>query len=596
MNYRLIAAALVATSALAADTNRIAQLYEEGIALYWSGKIQDAAMKMADVINLSDRQDMGSRAEYMLEVLESKLNSNEVSALRGEIHKQYPVAAKFMDARRGLATPSPETFAALVDFALVAPTPGWRDRALQALFSQDWSDEIIARRLEAATILGDLAHESAFQDNPARVQRLHGQLLKEYVARADYSRQIQLRERSLQQNPAPDAVIALMQVYRTAGRPEDGFAFFTNAIRRTTAPEALGVALVRHMINANDIESARAALAATKDVIGPTNLALRLLESRILEESYDFRGALALLEGDAAELKRARAELRQKLPAHYDLEWSLPIKNAEDVDVDTMGRAHVMTTGPGHPDTSMSVALIDLNGETLRILPLAATGGRIFPPSGSAGSSFLLLPDGGYLAGQTVYLQSGEVRQTLSELGSGHFMSRQQGGAAWSPTEGLAIAIVGQGLWRYGEDYQPIFKAMDPENTRQPFIGVVWQGTNIVLIDHRRATHYDNQGIRIGVAEYTGESEDMRFRQFSARGGRARTDSEGLIYIASPVFRGVRVYDADFRFLTHIRAPNVQSCAIAPDGTVYVLHDFRLSRFIPKDGGPRALKGKDVRP
>jgi tetratricopeptide (TPR) repeat protein len=587
MKLSILAVTLAATSTMTVDTNRLAQVYEEGIRLYWSGDIKASALKMVDVMDQSPRQGLGNRAEYMLGILEAKLGSNDTAGLRAELHKRYPIIATFTEAQRGLTNPPMEGFSRMVDFAVVAPTPAWRRCALQALFAQDWSNEVIAGRLEAATLLADLADESAYTDNPPRLQRLHGQLLREYIARADYPRQIQLRERALKQDLSPEAVMALVNVYRTAGKPDEAFACYTNMLMRAPDPAALACAMTRSVFAAGDHAAARASLAVARTVVGSTNAALRVVESRMLEETYDYKAAAAIIEGDDPDLKRAREELRLRLPTHYELVWNVGVTGAIDVATDSLGYAHVAVnffrTTPG------AVALLNRQGETVRVLQLTMGGNR--PNFNQAQIPFLLMPDGGYLIGWTLYFANGEVRQAL-DLGQQQNFPRLDGSAAYSPSEGIVLATSWSGISRYGRDLQPVFKARDPEIVRQPYCSVVWIGTNFALVDFGKVTTYDNQGIRIRTLDLALGTQTQRYGFPSASGGRVTTDAEGVIYFASPSFRGVRIYDPDFRLLTHIPMANAESCAAAPDGSVYVLHDGQIAHFVPKDGGARALMRK----
>lgn len=262
MKLRLLAISLasVTLAGAAVDTNHLAQVYDKGIKLYWNGNLKESALKMSEVVEESRCEDYGNRAAYMMSTLQAKMSSNESAAFQAEI-RNLPIMSAFYKSASGPheCSAGPESFARIVEFAAAAPHSGLAGCHLDSLLSTDWPDDVISARLEAAAAWADLAYEQQTPEPHPRLQRLQDQLMRQFVARADFARQ-SLSEHILGSQPTPEGIVSMVRLLRTAGRPAEAYACYTNALARTEDPAQLGALMVRTMMEQKDMATARTSL------------------------------------------------------------------------------------------------------------------------------------------------------------------------------------------------------------------------------------------------------------------------------------------------------------------------------------------------
>ena len=294
-----------------------------------------------------------------------------------------------------------------------------------------------------------------------------------------------------------------------------------------------------------------------------------------------------LASSENPDVVRAREELLLRLPAHYDLAWNVTVSGALDVVVNSNQQAHVYCRPGSSPDQS----LVQLNeqGQWVKTIPLQGPSQFQFATPADWPPPFALHPDGSFLVGGSLYSPRGEFIMALPL--STQPPVRGSGAADISPTEGIAIITrTGGGLSRFTLDGQPVFRDQDPGATQTLPLGLIWVGTNLMLVNGQRVVTYNNQGVRLQTMNWVENDGTTMPRGFpGSRSGGIRTDDSGLIYFASQQFHGVRIMDHKLKFLSQIPMPNPQGCAAARDGSVYVVHNNQVARYVPKNGGPRAL-------
>lgn len=584
------------TAANAAEPDRLHQQYDEGLQLYWAGKLNESSLKLAEVVDQSPLVGLGIRAAYMMGILQEKMSSNELAVLNQEIATRYPILAAYQKAQVQLTNlPPNEAFAQLVDFTVMAPTPAWRNAGVEMIFGRDWPDDVVPRQLEAANVLADILAEQSLAVASPRQMRFLEQLIRHSLLRGEYTRQLQLQERLLAVDMTPGSVISLVKMYQAAGRKAEAWTCYTSMLDRVKDPGLLGAAMMLTMLAGHDIELANDSLTVAQSRAGTNHTELILTEAILREETFDLAGAQRVLaSSEDPYVVRAREELQLRLPAHYDLVWNVTVTGALGVVVNSNQQPHVYCRQASAPEQ----ALVQINeqGLVVKTIPLQGPSRFHFTTESESPPPFALHPDGSFLVGSSLYSPRGEFILALPTTPQPPI--REEGSADISPTEGIAIITRrGGGLSRYTLDGQPVFRDQDPEATQTALSGVIWIGTNITLIDGQRAIIYNNQGVPLRTLDWVGD-EGPRLPKWThgPKPGGVRTDSAGLIYLASEECRGVRIMDQNFKFISQIPMIRPKGCAVAHDGSVYVVHNSQLARFVPKNGGPRALMKRSPPP